>query len=71
MERVRDVVLGDEEGDRVSYTYICTRIRSTGNGAQVARWGEPRQLRSANMAVVTQVTKPANDIAAFEPANKY
>lgn len=23
-------------------TYMHTRIRGTGNGAQVARWGEPR-----------------------------
>lgn len=35
---------GDEGRDRlvVVHAYICTRIRSTGNGAQVARWGEPR-----------------------------
>lgn len=39
--------------------------------AQVARRGELRQLLCANMAVVTQVAKPANDIAAFELANKY
>lgn len=63
---------GEGRGEgRVPGCVYMRGVDSTGNGAGgAARPGRANFSLSANMAVVTQVTKAANDIAAFELAQQ-